>query len=557
MAQIIKKFNKRLESMKSERSSFIPVYQELSDNLLAYRGRFLTDDVNDGKRRNLKQINNKPRMAVRTLASGMMSGITSPARPWFQLGSGDPELNEHSAVKHWLHEVQSTMYRVFNQSNLYNSLHTLYSEIGVFGTGALGVYADFNNVIHCVPYTVGAYAIAADGKNRVDSFYREYELTVGQLVKEFGIENCSRSVQDMWKNGNTESWVKLVHAIEPNDDRDQMSPLAKNKPWRSVYYETSRSDRDEQDLFLRESGFDEFPIMTPRWNLTGEDVYGTDCPGMDALGDAKALQLGEKRKYTALDKMVNPPLQGPSTMRDQVSNGGLAPGEVLWTDQQGVGLKSVYDFRPDLNSMMAVNQEAEQRISRAFYEDLFLMLANSDRRQITAREVAEKQEEKLLMLGPVLERLHTELLDPLIDRTFNILQAAGVLPPPPPELQDRELRVEYISVLAQAQRMVAVSGIERTVGFASQLAQIWPEARHKIDPMQAIDDFSAAMGNNPRIVRPDDQAMQQVAAEQQAQAQQQAMEQGAAMANTAKTVSETKLDDGNALNAALQNAGMI
>tara|TARA_R110000850_G_scaffold91270_2_gene193829 strand:+ start:2446 stop:4119 length:1674 start_codon:yes stop_codon:yes gene_type:complete len=557
MAQSIKSYNKRLESLKSERSSFLPLYMELSDNLLAYRGRFLTDDVNDGKKRNTKQLNNKPRMSVRTLASGMMSGITSPARPWFQLGSGDPEMNEHAAVKHWLHEVQTTMYRVFSQSNLYNSLHTLYSEVGVFGTGVMGVYSDYENVIHCVTYTVGSYSLGTNGKNRVDSFYREYELTVGQLEKEFGIDNCSRTVKDMWDNGNTETWVKLVHIVEPNDDRDQMSPLSNNKPWRSVYYETSRSTRDEQDTFLRESGFDEFPLMAPRWNTTGEDIYGTDCPGMDALGDAKALQLGEKRKFTALDILVKPPLQGPSTMRDQVSNGGLAPGEVLWTDQQGIGLTSVYDFRPDLNAMMAINTESEERVSRAFYEDLFLMLANSDRRQITAREVAEKQEEKLLMLGPVLERLHTELLDPLIDRTFNMLQEAGVLPPPPPELQDRELRVEYISVLAQAQRMVAVSGLERTIGFAANLAELWPEARHKIDPMQAIDEFSNAMGVNPRVVRPDDLANQSVQAEQQAAAQQQAAEQGQAMANTAKTVSETDIGGDNALNAALQNAGMI
>jgi hypothetical protein len=557
MAQEIKSYNKRLEMMKSERSSFIPLYMELSDQLLTYRGRFLTDKVNDGKKRNTKMMNNKPRMSVRTLASGMMSGITSPARPWFQLGSGDPQLNEKVAVKNWLHEVQTIMYRVFSKSNLYNSLHTLYSEVGVFGTGAMGVYADFENVIHCVTYTVGAYSLGTNGKNRVDSFYREYQLTVSQLVKEFGIENCSHEVQDKWKNGNTEVWVPLVHIIEPNDDRDQMSPLSGNKAVRSVYYEKSRSTRDHADLFLRESGFDEFPIMAPRWNVTGEDIYGTDCPGMDALGDAKALQLGEKRKYTALDILVKPPLQGPQTLQGQVSNGGLAPGEIIWTDGQGAGLKSIYDFRPDLNAMTALNQESEDRVARAFYEDLFLMIANSDRRQITAREIAEKQEEKLLMLGPVLERLHTELLDPLIDRTFNMLQVAGVLPPAPPELQDRELRVEYVSVLAQAQRMVAVAGLERTVGFAANLATLWPEARHKIDPMQAIDEFSAAMGVNPRVVRPDDEAGEQVAAEQQAQAQQQAAEQGQSLADTAKTVSETDVGEGNALSTLLQNSGVL
>jgi len=556
----IDKYNKRLESMKSERSTFISLYRDLSDYHLSYRGRFLTSDRNKGYRRNTKQFNNKSRMAVRTLASGMMSGITSPARPWFQLGTGDADLNESAAVKRWLHDVQSTMYRVFSQSNLYNSLHAIYSELGVFGTGAMGVFTDFENVIHCVPYTVGAYVIAQNGKNQVDTFYREYELTVSQLVKEFGLKNCSQHVQELWRTGKTESWIQVVHAVEPNDNRDQMSPLASEKSVRSVYYEKpsaqSRGMRNENGAFLRRSGFDDFPIMVPRWNLTGEDIYGTDCPGMDALGDTKALQLGEKRKYQALDKVVSPPLQGPSTMREQISNGGLAPNEIVWTSNTTDKLSPIYDYRPDLNAMMAINNESEQRVSRAFYEDLFLMIANSDRRQVTAREIAEKQEEKLLMLGPVLERLHTELLDPLIDRTFNILQRAGVLPPPPIELQDKELRVEYVSVLAQAQRMVGVGAIERTVGFAANLAGMWPEARHKIDAAQAVDEFAQAMGINPSIVRSDDEVEAANAQDAQNAARAAAAEQGQQLADTAKTVSETSVQEGNALNTLLENSGL-
>jgi hypothetical protein len=198
----------------------------------------------------------------------------------------------------------------------------------------------------------------------------------------------------------------------------------------------------------------------------------------------------------------------------------------------------------------------ENRIQRAFYEDLFLMLANTDRRQITAREVAEKHEEKLLMLGPVLERLHTELLDPLIDRTFAILQRNGVLPTPPPELQEKELSVEYVSVLAQAQRLVNTGAIDRLTEFAGNAAAIWPDARHKVDISQSIDDYGEALGVNPSIIRGDDEARAMAEAEAQAAAQAQAMEQGGQLVDMAKSASETEVSEDNALGTVMRRAGL-
>ncbi len=534
----IKSYNKRKESLKSERSSFIPLYQELSDYHLAHRGRFLTSDRNKGHKRNTKQINNTSRLSTRVLASGMMAGITSPARPWFRLGSGDIGLDESQAVKQYLHEVQGVMYRVFAHSNAYNSLHQIYSEIGVFGTAAMGIFKDFENVIWCRPYTVGSYMIGLNGQNISDTFYREYELTVGQVVKQFGIDNVSQSVKNQWEKGNTENWVNIVHAIEPNDDRDMISPMARDMAWRSVYYEADSGKRSTEDTFLRRSGFEQFPIVTPRWDVTAEDVYATDCPGITALGDTKTLQLGERRMYQAIDKLVDPPLQGPSSMR-QAINGRVQNGKIYFHDSTNEGLSSIYtNYRPDVAALNAVNEKTEQRIRRAFYEDLFLMLANTDRRQITAREIAEKHEEKLLMLGPVLERLHTELLDPLIDRTFSILQDSGVLPEPPQELQGRELSVEYVSVLSQAQRMVATGAIDRITQFAGAAAQVWPNARHKIDENKAIDEYAEALGVDPAMVRSNDDVTAIVQQEQQAVQQAQAMEAAQQAANVAKTASE-------------------
>jgi len=551
----IKSYNKRLEMLKSERSSFIPLYRELSDNHLAHRGRFLSSDRNKGHKRNTKQFNNTSRLSARTLASGMMAGITSPARPWFRLSSGDKDLDDFASVKEWLHDVQNIMYHVYSSSNAYNALHMTYAELGVFGTGVMGVYGDFEKGIWCKPYTVGSYCLGADGQNKTDTFYREYEQTVGQIVKEFGIENCSQSVKQQWERGNTETWIKLVHLVEPNDDRDHQSPLAKDMPFRSAYYEVA-AGRTGEDKFLRQSGFMTNPILAPRWDITGEDIYATDCPGITAIGDTKALQLGERRMYQALDKSVDPPLQGPSSMKNKVSR-SVKPGDMLWLpNTDGAGFRSVYDMRPDYNGMIMVNDRVEGRVQRAFYEDLFLMLANSDRRQITAREVAEKHEEKLLMLGPVLERLHNELLDPLIDRTFDILVEAGPMPPPPEELQGRELNIEYVSVLAQAQRLVNTGAIERLTQFTGSLTAVWPEARHKVDASQAVDDYASALGVNPKSVRTDEEAAQMSQAEQQAAQQAAQMQQATEMVDVAATASNIDTNEDNAVGAMMRNAGL-
>lgn len=552
----IKSYNKRLEGLRSERSTFLPLWRECSDYHLAHRGRFLSSDRNKGYKRNTKQINNSSRLAIRTLASGMMSGITSPARPWFRLGSGDKELDDLTSVKLWLFEVQSIMYRVFSSSNFYNSLHQMYSELGTFGTAAMGVYEDFENVIWCKPYTVGSYMLGMDGQNINDTFYLEYELSVAQVVKQFGIENVSDAVKQQWEKGNTEAWIKIVHAIEPNDDRDMNSIKASDMPFRSVYYEAST--KSQGDKFLRESGFEDYPIVAPRWDVTADDVYATDCPGITALGDTKALQLAERRKYQAIDKVVSPPLQGPASLKNKMKSDQLSPNEIVWhSDSNNGGLRSIYEnYRPQISEIKEEINNVELRISKSFYEDLFLMLANSDRRQITAREVAEKQEEKLLMLGPVLERLHNELLDPIIDRVFNILQRNGVLPVAPPELQEKELNIEYISILAQAQRLVNTGAIDRIVEFAGNASAVWPNVRHKVNINQSLDDYADALGVNPAVIVSDKDAQAAADAEAQLQQQMAAMEQVGNAADIAKTASETDMSGDNALTSMMESAGL-
>jgi hypothetical protein len=550
----IKTFNKRLELLRSERSSFISLYQELSDYHMGHRGRFLTSDRNKGFKRNTKSLNNTSLMAARTLGAGMVAGITSPARPWFQLQSGDVDLNEYSPVKEWLHKVQTLIYRVFAASDVYKSLHNVYSELGVFGTAAIGVFDDFDNVIRNQDYTAGSYFLGVNDSGVVDTFYCEYERTVAQLVKKFGINNVSTAVKQAWDNGNTEVWVRVVHAVEPNDDRDLNSPLAKDKRFRSVYYE---ANCQQQDKFLLRSGFDLFPFFAPRWDAVAGDIYSPDSPGMVALGDTKTLQLAERRLAQAVDRLASPPLQASSSLKTKIRD-GLDADKLVFTDNPTDTISSIYgNYRPEANQIREIIRDKESRIQRAFYEDLFLMLANSDRRQITAREISERHEEKLLMLGPVLERIHGELLDPLIDVVFARCLSAGLVPPPPPELQGRELSVQYVSVLAQAQKMVAIGGLERLTNFALTLGQAYPDARVKFNAAQAIDEYANAMGVNPRIIRGDDEVDEIIDIQNQQAAQAQAMQVAAQAVESAKTLSETNMsDDSTALHNVMKQAGL-
>ncbi len=551
----IQHYNKRLESLKTERSTFLNLYRELSDYIMGYRGRFTTTDRNRGHKRNTKQINDTAARARRTMGAGMLAGMSSPSRPWFRLGIADRDLRESLPVKIWLKDVEDLLYEIFSESNFYNSMAQVMLELGTFGTAVMGIFHDFGNVIRCRTYTVGSYMLSNDGKGIMDTFYREYQLRVSQVIKEFGFANASLAVQNNWTNGTTEAWIDIVHVIEPNDNQDMMSPLAINMPFRSVYYEKGTpGQKGGDDKFLRQSGFEEFPMMTPRWDVTDEDVYATDCPGMTAIGGAKALQVQEKKKAQAIDKLVDPPLQVPIEMRGRRTS--LIPGDVNYVDvtNPGQGIKPVYEIKPEILALLEDIRAIQFRVNAAFFVDLFLMFANIENRErVTAEEIVEKKGEKLLMLGPMLERAQHELYDPLIDRTFNIAQRADILPEPPPEIENLPIQVEYISTLFSAQKAVATAGIERLYQFAGSIAQIKPEAMDKLDGDQSIDEYGEALGVPPTIVLSDDD-VEDLRAERR---RQEMMQRAAAMAvpgtEAIKNLSESDTSGKNALTDSIAN----
>lgn len=543
----------RWGALKSERSTWWGHWSEISDYVLPRSGRYFIQDRNRGQRRHNSILDNTGTKALRVLAAGMMAGMTSPARPWFRLATPDEDLNKSPAVKLWLSQVTRIMLNVFGKSNTYRALHSGYEELGAFGTTATIVMPDFQNVIHHYPLTTGEFCIAQNWKGEVVTLYREFQKTVGEMVAEFGRDRCSTSVQNMWDRGNLDQWITVIHAIEPRSDRDTTKRDALNMAWKSVYFELNGA----RSKYLSEGGFKQFPALAARWATAGGDIYG-NSPGMDALGDIKQLQHEQMRKGQAIDFMTKPPIQVPASMKARDVD--TLPGGISFVDQAGPagGMRTAFDVRLDLSHLLGDMQDVRERIKSAFSADLFLMLANSVNTQMTATEVAERHEEKMLMLGPVLERLHTELLEPLIESTFEHMVAArkdngeSILPPPPPEMQGMQLNVEFVSMLAQAQRAIATNSVDRFVGNLGQVAQFKPGVLDKFDEDAWADKYSDMLGVDPEFVVSNDKVALIRKQKAQAQAQAQQIAQAEQAASAAQKLGTVQTPTGNAGNDVMQ-----
>ena len=508
---------KRWEALKSERSSWMDHWEQISRVLLPRAGRFLVTDNNRGDKRHNKILDNTGTRALRTLSGGMMAGMTSPARPWFRLTTRDARLDETYEVKQWMSQTTSLMQMIFNQSNVYRALQSSYEELGAFGTSAVIMLDDFDSVVHCMPLTIGEFAIATGSRSQINTLYREFRMTVAALVEEFGYENVCRSTQQLYDRGRMDDWITVINAIEPRKQRDPHRKDAVNMPYRSVYFEAN----GKRDSLLRESGYRHFPVLAARWSVTGGDIYGTS-PGMEALGDLRQLQQEQLYKGKAIAYQADPPVIVPADLRNQEDN--LVPGGVIYLDtpSQAQGVRSSYEVPLQLQYLLADIQDVRDRVDQAFYKDIFMMIAGSQNDRMTATEVAERHEEKMLMLGPVLERLNAELLDPLITMTFDRMVVADLLPPIPEALQGVELNVDFVSILAQAQRAISTNAIDRFTQNLGQLVAIKPEIVDKFDADYWADYYADALGIDPQLIVPNSRValIRQTRAQQQQQAEQ-------------------------------------
>ncbi len=511
----IKQINQRFESLKQDRSSWEDLWRDIRDYCLPDLGCFSGEDATQGSKRYRKILDAEAMDCADVLAAGLLGGVSSPSRPWLRLTTMDPDLDKNPTVKDWLNKVQDLLLLYFSKAECYNALHQSYLELPVFGTACTIVKPHPDQLISLQNLTIGEYWLAEDDYGKVDTMYRRLSLTAKQMVQQWGFEAVNNDVRQAFEK-DPFTRFNVIHAIEPRIERNPDKRDNKNMPWQSVYFQEG-----VQDKVLSESGFRNFPALCPRWMTSGGSVYGRG-PGAKALSAQKSLQRLHLRLAELVDYGTRPPILYPSTLKDQLSQ--FKPGgRVAVNPQEAPIIRSMWEVRTDPQAMLALIQSTRQDIQRIFFVNVFQMIAaTANQTDRTATEVQALEQEKVMMLGPVLERLHTELLDPLVTNAFGFMVEYNMLPEVPEELYGRELSIEYVSVLAEAQKNASANGIVRTAQQIGLLAQINPQAVDKLDVDATIDQLADMNGVPPSLIVTGQKVAlirQQRAEQQQAQMQ--------------------------------------
>jgi hypothetical protein len=435
--------------------------------------------------------------------------------------------------------AEKVLYAVFKVSNFYQLIHSVYEEIAGFGSGCLYLQEDQKNVVDFQYLTAGDYRFVVSSDGLTHTLVRHIKPHAFQVIENFGAENCSLSANNLYKN-NPFEFIDVYHIIEPNPDKKEGKIDNKSMPYRSIYIE-----KNENIKTLRHTGYWEMPIMTPRWAALSHESYGWG-PGLLSLGLAKAIQKMEKNSLQMTDKAMDPPLGLPPSLKDQEVD--LSPGGLNTLGSVEEKIQRMVEI--DLNGLDFMNRKIERyelKIQQLFYNDLFLLIINQPIAKMTATEVLERKEEKMLMLGPTIERLLHELLDPIIEKTLNICLRRGLIPPPPMEMIQTPYRIDYISVLAQAQKLVMAQSMNSYLAMASAIAELDPLTIYKTNWDTFLDEYGDMVGFPAKIIRDANEVnqMRQAAIEQQQKEQE--MLESQATTEDIKNLGSAKSDAGTAL----------
>ena len=550
-ADRIKAFKRRYRQLVQRRDKMVPLWKELRDYVNPERFEFGDESRDAGDNLYSKIYNNTPVLAAETLAAGMMTHHTSPSTIWFDLeveGVTYSDLDQQGQI--WLADLRTLYMLIFARSNIYMRMSELYEDLATPGTAVMFTEEDREDGIRGWVLPCGSYCLATGANGRVNTLYRETKLTIAQMVERFGYDSCSRKVRELFDRGEFDQERKILHIVEPRELRDPEKVDALNMAWASYWLELEGSDTEG---FLRESGYRSCPFQAPRWSIFGNDPYGRSS-AMRALGDAKELQTLELEKAKLVQKISRPPMAGPSELDGK-------PVELVpdgFTSISGDG-RLAPAYVPDRAALAEVRQDialCELRINRAFHADLFRTFTDDDRaNNKTAEEIKAKRNEQLTLLGPVVQRLDDEWLDPFFSRVFDIVQELNLLPPPPESLQGRELRVTFISVLASAQRMLRTTSLERLTNFALNLGQADPAAVGELSAPRIMRLYAEMVGADPRALKSDEERAQEAEAQARAAEQAQAAEQLQAATQSVKNLATAPMGQDNALGAALQALG--
>ena len=507
MAQTDKAKNllKRFDRLKSQRQNWESHWQEVADYMQP-RKADVTKSRSKGDKRTELIFDSSPLQSVELLAASLHGMLTNPSTPWFSLRFKEDGMENEDEAKEWLESATETMYAAFNKSNFQQEIFELYHDLITFGTAAMFIEEDDEDILKFSTRHINEIYIAENEKGRIDTVFRKFKLSARAAVQKFG--NVSANIATTAKKDPYEE-VEILHAVYPRSDFDPKKQDKANMPFESVYLEAGTGEE------LSVSGFREFPFVVPRYLKASHEIYGRS-PAMTALPDVKMLNEMSKTTIKSAQKQVDPPLLVPDDgfiLPVRTVPGGLNFYRAGTRDR-------IETLNIGANTPLGLNMEEQRRnsIRNAFYVNQLMM---QDGPQMTATEVIQRNEEKMRLLGPVLGRLQSELLKPLIDRAFSLILRKNLFRPAPEFLAGKDIEIEYVSPLAKAQKSSELQSIMRAIEIMGSLSNVAPVFDH-INMDKLVRHLADIVGVPQKILKPQSELN---AERQQAQAQQEQMMQ--------------------------------
>ena len=507
MAQTDKAKNllKRYDRLKSQRQNWESHWQEVADYMQP-RKADVTKTRSKGDKRTELIFDGSPLQSVELLAASLHGMLTNPSTPWFSLRFKQNDMENEDEAKEWLEDATEVMYAAFNKSNFQQEIFELYHDLITFGTAAMFIEEDDEDILKFSTRHINEIFIAENDKGRIDTVFRKFSLSARATIQKFGdvsINIATKANKDPYEE------VEILHAVYPRSDFDPRKQDKQNMPFESVYLDAESGDE------LSVSGFREFPFVVPRYLKASHEIYGRS-PAMTALPDVKMLNEMSKTTIKSAQKQVDPPLLVPDDgfmLPVRTVPGGLNFYRAGTRDR-------IEPLNIGANTPLGLNMEEQRRnsIRNAFYVNQLMMQSGP---QMTATEVIQRNEEKMRLLGPVLGRLQSELLKPLIDRAFALILRKNLFRPAPEFLAGTDIEIEYVSPLAKAQKSTELSSIMRAIEILGSLSNVAPVFDH-INMDKLVRHLADIVGVPQKILKPQSElnAERQQAAQQQEQMQQ-------------------------------------
>jgi hypothetical protein len=583
------KMNLAFSTMRTVRTTWESRYADVAAHSDPYGFLITPLMANMGFRKDQALLDTTGLDCRKILKSGMFTSVTPSGSDWYTCRHPNPQINKNSAVKKWNEAVADVMKRVDEVGNFYRETPKYFDKGGTYGACAILMEEDIDAVANYTVFPTGSWWCSVNKDGIADTFVLNVRMTVREVIDKFctdpftgqiNLDNCSKALTNYYNSHMYEAGIDLIYFLGPRklyggtdgkgpDGNDLPgsefkpgSPIRKEMEYGFWVYEWSLNaeamtamENSFGDVFLMESGFEDFPAFVTPWDTTSKlDAYGNSSPGLDALPDMRELFFTRSQLLMVEEKLGNPTMTGStlSNAEDYTSLPGEFNPETGGQGGEKNGLRPAYEVPYQAVELLSKRlAELQDKVKEVWDTKTFQLLSSFENmKDVTATAVLELKREKLQKLGAIYGTFNDHFLKPRHKILFKWCWRRGLIPPPPKEYGNYLPMPELMGVMAEAMRLSNLAASDRLMEFAAdKLGKVVaiPALANEINPGRILREYADTLNTPEGFFNTDEEKEQLQAAQAKIQQQQQMAENLPKMAGAAKDLGNTPVDENSAL----------